>query len=218
MLTIEFDFDRKRRTKILCLGAHSDDIEIGCGGTVLKLINEYNDLEFYWVVFSADQERAKEATESATGFLEDAKSKNIVIKEFRDSFFPYIGGEIKEFFERLKRQFAPDLVFTHYRFDLHQDHRLISELTWNTYRDHLILEYEIPKYDGDMGSPNFFIHLEQEECEKKVELLLRFFKSQISNPWFSKDTFMSLLRLRGNESNSQSKYAEAFYCRKLVHK
>ncbi len=202
--------------RVLCLGAHSDDIEIGCGGTILKLIENYPDIEFYWVVFSANQQRAQEVSESAEIFLRHAKEKSIVIKNFRDGFFPYIGLEIKEYFERLKQEFSPDLILTHYRNDLHQDHRLISELTWNTFRDHLILEYEIPKYDGDLGCPNFFVHLNETTCRRKIKYILDSFKTQTENQWFSEQTFLAILRLRGIESNAPDEYAEAFYCRKMV--
>ena len=200
----------------MCLGAHPDDIEIGCGGTILKLAETFPALEFYWVVFSATPQRAQEATASANMFLEDIQTKKIVIKNFRDGFFPYIGQDIKEYFEQLKQEFSPDLIFTHYRNDLHQDHRLISDLTWNTYRDHLILEYEIPKYDGDLGHPNFFVHLDEALCRKKVQHLFDGFPTQHNNHWFTKETFLSILRLRGVESNASAKYAEAFHCRKLI--
>src|SRR5262249_19828689 len=146
---------------ILCLGAHCDDIEIGCGGTILRLAREYDNLVFTWVVFSSNRERAQEALESANLFLQHTKEQTVSINSFRDGFFPYIGAEIKACFEQLKQEVAPDLIFTHYRHDLHQDHRLISDLTWNTFRGHLILEYEIPKYDGDLGAPNFFVHLDR---------------------------------------------------------
>jgi LmbE family N-acetylglucosaminyl deacetylase len=182
----------------------------------LKLIENYPDIEFYWVVFSANQQRAQEVSESAHIFLRHAKEKNIAIKNFRDGFFPYIGLEIKEYFEQLKQEFSPDLIFTHYRDDLHQDHRLISELTWNTFRDHLILEYEIPKYDGDLGCPNFFVHLSETTCRRKIKHILDSFKTQAENQWFSEQTFLAILRLRGIESNAPDKYAEAFYCRKMV--
>ena len=124
--------------------------------------------------------------------------------------------EIKEYFEQLKQEFSPDLIFTHYRDDLHQDHRLISDLTWNTFRNHLILEYEIPKYDGDLGSPNFFVHLDESICHKKIQYILNSFKTQAEKHWFTEDTFLSVLRLRGIESNAPGKYAEAFFCRKMV--
>lgn len=202
--------------RVLCLGAHCDDIEIGCGGTVLKLIENDRDVVFHWVVFSSDDRRAQEVLESADVFLWRAKDKHIVTKKFRDGFFPYIGAEIKEYFEQLKKESSPDLIFTHHRSDLHQDHRLISELTWNTFRDHLILEYEIPKYDGDLGRPNLFVHLDRSICDRKIQYILKQFKSQHEKQWFSEDTFLSILRLRGIESNAPGKYAEAFYCRKMI--
>jgi LmbE family N-acetylglucosaminyl deacetylase len=213
---LKVNFQENTSCKVLCLGAHCDDIEIGCGGAILKLIGNYPDIEFYWVIFSANQPRAQEVSESAGIFLRHAKEKNIVIKNFRDSFFPYIGLEIKEYFEQLKQEFSPDLIFTHYRNDLHQDHRLISELTWNTFRDHLILEYEIPKYDGDLGCPNFFVHLNEAICRRKIKYILDSFKTQAENQWFSEQTFLAILRLRGIESNAPDGYAEAFYCRKMV--
>jgi LmbE family N-acetylglucosaminyl deacetylase len=203
--------------QVLCLGDHSDDIEIGCGGTIIKLIDTFPNLSFYWVVFGASgEQRKEEAWLSANNFLSPVKHKNILIKEFRDGFFPYIGAEIKEFFEQLKKEVSPGLILTHYRQDLHQDHRLISELTWNTFRDHLILEYEIPKYDGDLGIPNFFIHLNQSICRRKIEHLFEHFGTQTNRAWFTEDTFLSLLRLRGIESNAPDRFAEAFYCRKLI--
>jgi LmbE family N-acetylglucosaminyl deacetylase len=216
MLKANFTQKDKTSCKVLCLGAHCDDVEIGCGGTILKFIKDYPDIEFYWVVFSADQQRAQEASESASTFLRHAKEKTVIIKNFRDGFFPYIGFEIKEYFEQLKQDFSPDLIFTHYRNDLHQDHRLISDLTWNTFRDHLILEYETPKYDGDLGCPNFFVHLDEATYRRKIEYILNSFKTQAENQWFSEETFLAILRLRGIESNAPDKYAEAFYCRKMV--
>ncbi len=202
--------------RILCLGAHSDDLEIGCGGTILKLAEGDTPLDITWVVFSANEERRREANESANVFLSGAKKKEVQVKDFRDGFFPYIGGEIKEHFEALKTRVSPDLIFTHYRHDLHQDHRMISELTWNTFRNHLILEYEIPKYDGDMGSPNTFVELEESTSRSKIDTILAFFQTQEHRHWFSKDLFLSILRLRGMECAAPSGYAEAFYCWKMV--
>jgi len=202
--------------KVLCLGSHCDDIEIGCGGTILKLIETYQNIIIYWVVFSSNPQREKEANVSANKFLANVKDKTILIKNFRDGFFPFIGTEIKEAFEQLKKDINPDLVLTHYRNDAHQDHRLISDLTWNTFRNHLILEYEIPKYDGDLGNPNFFVHLDRAICQKKMNYLLNSFESQKNKHWFTEETFMSILRLRGVEANAPDKYAEAFYCRKIV--
>ncbi|MGH8002496.1 MAG: PIG-L deacetylase family protein [Brasilonema sp.] len=216
MLKLSFDKNHDSVYKILCLGSHCDDIEIGCGGTILKLIEDYSNIIFYWVVFSSNEQRAKEAIKSANNFLKGAKVENIIINNFRNGFFPFIGAEIKEYFEQLKQEISPDLIFTHYRHDLHQDHRLISDLTWNTFRNHLILEYEIPKYDGDLGSPNFFVHLDESTCRKKVHYLLNAFETERQKHWFSEDIFLSIMRLRGVESNSPGKYSEAFYCRKMA--
>jgi LmbE family N-acetylglucosaminyl deacetylase len=205
-----------RPLSVLCLGAHSDDIEIGCGGTVLKLLNDNPGSEVSWVVFSALGLRATEAAQSAHLFLRNAGRQTLLLKEFRDGFFPYVGAEIKLFFEELKRKVSPDLILTHYRGDLHQDHRVISDLTWNTFRDHLIFEYEIPKFDADLGAPNVLVPLDADLCQTKVDYISRCFVSQGSKPWFSEDTFYALLRLRGLEANSPTKYAEGFYSRKLV--
>jgi LmbE family N-acetylglucosaminyl deacetylase len=216
MLKFAFAHSSNSPCKILCLGSHCDDIEIGCGGTILQMAEQLPQAEVYWIVFSSDPVRAREATDSAHCFLERAKAKTILIKDFQTSFFPFTGAAIKEDFEQLKQDFSPDVIFTHYRHDLHQDHQLISQLTWNTFRNHLILEYEIPKYDGDLGSPNVFTHLDEELCRKKLTYLLTNFKSQRHKHWFEDETFWALLRLRGMESNAPSKYAEAFYCRKSV--
>jgi LmbE family N-acetylglucosaminyl deacetylase len=202
--------------QVLCLGAHSDDIEIGCGGTLLKLMDLYPNLTIYWVVLGASGQREQEALASADSFLEGIDRKQVIVKGFRDGFFPYIGMEIKEYFEELKRDVSPDLILTHYRHDRHQDHRLISDLTWNTFRDHLIWEYEIPKYDGDLGSPNVFVHLNEAICRRKIGHLFEHFGTQANKGWFTEDTFLSILRLRGIESNAPERYAEAFYCRKTV--
>jgi LmbE family N-acetylglucosaminyl deacetylase len=215
---LKFNFAEKSDStyKVLCLGAHSDDIEIGCGGTILRLVENYPNIVFYWVVFSSYLQREKEAYHSANKFLEQVQEKNIVIKQFQDGFFPFIGIEIKQSFEQLKQDYHPDLIFTHSRHDLHQDHRLISDFTWNTFRNHLILEYEIPKYDGDLGNPNFFVHLDEETCQDKIKNIIDSFPSQKGKQWFTEETFLSILRLRGIESNAPNKYAEAFYCRKVV--
>ena len=209
-------FNLKIVRRVLCLGAHSDDIEIGCGGTILKLIQDQPELEVLWVVFSAGGTRTREAKLSARTFLKGAAKQKIVVKDFRNGFFPFRGESIKEYFEELKAAFAPDLVFTHYRDDRHQDHRVLSDLAWNTFRDHLILEYEIPKYDGDLGNPNIFVQLAPEVCQRKTEHLCAFFQTQNNKHWFTPDTFLSLMRLRGIECASPTKFAEAFYGRKLV--
>lgn len=201
---------------VLCLGAHSDDIEIGCGGTILRLIDEYPDLEITWIVFGARDIRATEAQMSAEAFLKGVRNKQIIVKAFQDGYFPYVGGEIKDYFEQLKHDMSPELIFTHYRHDLHQDHRLVNELTWNTFRDHLILEYEIPKFDGDFGSPNVFIFLNETISTRKIKYILGNFKSQRDKNWFTEDAFWSVMRLRGIESRARFKYAEGFYGRKLL--
>ena len=202
--------------KVLCLGAHSDDIEIGCGGTVLKLISEQKKVRFHWIVLSANGQRRSEARAGAEAFLAAAEHRTVIVKGFKDGFFPYIGDEIKTYFEELKRKIDPDLIFTHHRLDLHQDHRLVSELTWNTFRDHLILEYEVPKYDADLKAPNVFSYLDQKIRQTKLRLIIKHFQSQADNQWFTEETFRAILRLRGVESNAPTRYAEAFYCRKAV--
>ena len=216
MIKLDFQNNLKQPLKVLCLGAHSDDIEVGCGGTIRKFALERPAARFTWVVFSAQEQRRAEALASAQEILQKHKDSRVILKQFRDGFFPYLGTEIKEYFEQLKQEEAPDLIFTHYRHDLHQDHRLISELTWNTFRDQLILEYEIPKYDGDFGAPNFYVHLDETICRHKVYSLLEQFQSQRNRDWFSEDTFFALLRLRGMEARAPSCYAEAFYCRKAI--
>src|SRR5437899_2560377 len=197
MLSLCFRKQGDAPLRILCLGAHCDDIEIGCGGTILRLLETYKRTAVDWIVFSSDDQRAIEARESANIFLKQAGSKNIAIKNFTNSFFPYTAGEIKRCFEELKRDVSPDLVFTHYRDDLHQDHRVISELTWNSFRDHMILEYEIPKYDGDLASPNSFVHLDQSMARRKITYIMESFRSQRTKQWFDEETFLSILRLRG---------------------
>ena len=205
----------RRPLQVLCLGAHSDDIEIGCGGTILELLESQPSTHVHWVVFSANGPRRREALDSASLFLKGGKSRKITVRSYRDSFFPYEGMRIKREFEQLKKQINPDLIFTHYRHDLHQDHRLLNELTWNTFRHHLILEYEIPKYDGDMGSPNVFSHLKASTGQKKADLLRKAFRTQTSKQWFTGDTFLALMRLRGVEACSSTGFAEAFYGRKI---
>jgi LmbE family N-acetylglucosaminyl deacetylase len=215
MMGLRFPKTASEPVRILCLGAHSDDIEIGCGGTLLQLKRMYKNLVFHWTVFSASGVRGKEASRGAELFAE-GNEKHTVLKEFRDGFLPYTGGAVKEVFEELKGRINPDIIFTHWQGDAHQDHRLVSELTWNTFRDHLILEYEIPKYDGDMGRPNLFVPLDAPLQEYKVNYLFEAFESQHSKPWFDRETFFGLMRLRGMESNSASGYAEAFYARKVI--
>ncbi len=206
---------RTGHLNILCLGAHSDDIEIGCGGTLLELQQSGIALTFYWVVFSAAGRRGEEARKSAELFTAGCKTE-MFVKEFRDGFLPFNAIEVKEFFEELKGGIDPDLIFTHWQGDAHQDHRLVSELTWNTFRNHLILEYEIPKYDGDIGRPNTFMPLSEASFQGKVDHVLAVFGSQRTKPWFAPETFLGLMRIRGMECNSPSGHAEAFYSRKMI--
>jgi LmbE family N-acetylglucosaminyl deacetylase len=173
-------------------------------------------LRVTWVVLAAAGVREREAVASAAAFLKDVEQTTVVLKSFRDGFFPWAGAEVKEVFEGLKGEVDPDLVIAPRRADAHQDHRLVAELTWNTFRDHLVLEYEIPKYDGDLGNPNLFVPLPAETCQRKVELLLEQFPSQRDHRWFTADTFWAMLRLRGVESNAPSGFAEAFHCRKAT--
>ena len=199
---------------ILCLGAHCDDIEIGAGGTLLKIFEEYEFAKVSWVVFASTEIRKQEAINSAEKFLMNVADKTISVHTCRDGFLPYQASEIKELFEELKKEVIPDLIFTHYRNDRHQDHRLISDLTWNTWRNNLILEYEIPKYDGDLGIPNFYVPLDEKYISKRNDILLETFVSQRSKHWFDHATFNALSRIRGMESASV--FAEAFYARKIL--
>jgi len=202
-------------SRILCLGAHCDDIEIGCGGTVLKLLEQNPDAHVDWIVFSSDAEREAEARAGAAAILGEADA-TVVVKDFRQRFFPYTADEIKDFFDELGAGPRPDVVFTHFGDDRHQDHVLLSQLAYNTWRDHLILEYEIPKWDGDLGRPSVYVRLDPSHAERKVETIWNTFVSQRDKHWFTRETFTSLMRLRGIECKAPSGYAEAFYCRKLV--
>ncbi len=200
--------------RLLCLGAHPDDIEIGCGGSILRLVAEHPGMSVRWVVFSGSERRRAEAEAAARFFLAGVADAEIRVLDFRDGFFPSQHAAIKETFERLKQAWQPSLVLTHYREDLHQDHRLIAELTHNTFRDHLVWEYEIAKYDGDLGNPNLFLPLSEDVARRKAALLMQHFASQRSRQWFTPDTFFAMMRLRGIGCNSESGLAEAFYCRK----
>ena len=200
--------------RVLAVGCHADDVEIGCGGTLLALTREHPEIEVTWVVLGADGDRAAEARTSAEGFLAHAVRTEIVLHGFRDAYMPYYGESVKDACAELKRV-DPDLVFTHTRADLHQDHRLASELTWNTFRDHLVLEYEIPKVDGDLGTPNLFVPVSKELAEEKVERLVDAFATQRDKHWFDADVFLGLMRIRGMECRSPSGYAEAFFARKI---
>jgi LmbE family N-acetylglucosaminyl deacetylase len=215
MLTFHFSATGPTLGRLLVVGAHSDDIEIGCGGTLLRLVDEYPELEVYWLVLSGHGVRLEEARSSAVAMLKGV-THHVAVQSFTDGLLPYEGAAVKQRFEALKAEFQPDLILTHYGRDAHQDHRLVSELTWNTFRDHLILEFEIPKYDGDLGTPNLFVRLEERYAQAKVAHLAEHFKSQAGRRWFTPEVFLGLMRLRGMECNAESNYAEAFYCRKAV--
>jgi LmbE family N-acetylglucosaminyl deacetylase len=202
--------------RVLVIGCHADDIEIGCGGTLLTLTRANPDCEIDWVVLAAPGVRDGEARASAEAFLAAASVARIEVHGFRDGFLPYSGREVKELFEDMKGRVDPQVVFTHARHDLHQDHRLACELTWNTFRNNLILEYEIPKVDGDLGSPNVFVPLTEAIVGEKLTLLERHFPSQAMKHWFDRDTFAGLMRLRGMEAIAPERFAEGFTCRKLV--
>lgn len=202
---------------ILCIGAHADDIEIGCGGTILKLLQSDPELDIRWVVLSGDGIRAAEARASAAQFLGDGSERRLEIATFPDASFPY--GEaaaLKSFFRELSVSCSPDVIFTHCRQDMHQDHRFVAELTWQHFRDHMILEYEIPKYEGDLSRPSVFVPLPRDMANAKIDIIVSAFASQHDKPWFDAETLRSLLRLRSVECRSPTGFAEAFHCAKLV--
>lgn len=212
---LNFSLDTGRAPRVLFIGAHCDDIEIGCGGTVMQLMRRRPDAEVLWVVLSSNEERAREARRSAVKMLAGVRRKRVEIRDFRESYFPAQMAEIKDYFGAVRRMLDPDIVFAHYRDDLHQDHRVVGELVWNTFRNHPILEYEIPKYDGGMGAPMVFQELALRTVERKIRLLMQAFPSQASKAWFTPDTFRGIMRIRGIECNAPEGFAEAFYARKV---
>lgn len=216
MLRVVFSPEQCGPFRLLCLGAHADDIEIGCGGTILRLATETPDLIVRWIVFSGLGPRAAEARNSAAAFLENISEKQIEVLGFRDGYFPFHGVEIKDRFEAVKHDFEPSLILTHWQGDAHQDHRLLAELTHNTFRNHLVLEYEIPKYDGDLGNPAFFVPLTRAQFRRKIDIIDQHFASQRGRSWFSDETFFAVSRLRGIGCNAPEGLAEAFYARKIV--
>lgn len=211
-----FSPNLKHLRRILCLGCHADDIEIGCGGTMLRLLQEHPGIEVCWVVLSGEPERATEARRSADAWLANAGKREVICGDFRDRYFPAQWAQVKDFIHGIAAKFAPDLVLTQRRDDAHQDHRVVGEITWHSFRNHWIWEYEIPKYEGDLGQPNVYVALDESICRRKVELLREAFPSQQDKPWFTPDTFWSLLRVRGLECNSPSRFAEGFYARKTL--
>jgi LmbE family N-acetylglucosaminyl deacetylase len=208
-----FKLDNKKPLNLLCLGAHCDDIEIGAGGTILKLSSRNHISSVNWIVFASNEARKREAERSAALFLSNVQSKKVTINSWRDGFLPFSAWEIKDYFESLKQEISPDMILTHYRDDRHQDHRIINELTWNTWRNHLILEYEIPKYDGDLGVPNLYFSLDDQCLAKRNNIIIDSYESQKGKHWFDEKTFTALPRLRGMEAGTL--FAEAFYARKI---
>jgi len=214
MLTLAPDLSKLPINTVLCLGAHSDDIEIGAGGTIMRLLQQSKP-DFHWVVLSSTETRAAEARRSAELFL-GAAAAQVEVLTFKERFFPYAGADIKEYFDRLGRSISPDVIFTHKLEDRHQDHRLVAELTWNTFRDHLIIEYEVPKYEGDLGHPNLFVHLDRDTVNRKLSCIVESFPTQQEKYWFSREVLESVMRLRGVESHAPEGFAEGFLCRKIV--
>jgi len=217
MLSLRFDTAAlPERPSVLALGAHSDDIEIGCGGTLLRLAELRPELQVTWAVLSATGERADEARAGAEAFAGSVSSLNVIVEDFRDKYLAHEGEQLRDFFEQLRSEVNPDIILTHRRGDSHQDHRFVCELTWNTFRNNLILEYEIPKYDGDLLSPNLFVPITEEVAQRKVDAIMSTFVTQRTRHWFTEDLFMAMMRLRGMEANSPTRFAEAFTCRKAV--
>jgi LmbE family N-acetylglucosaminyl deacetylase len=204
----------KQVKRLLCIGAHSDDIEIGAGATVQRVLRENPDVEVTWCVLSGNEARQQEAARGAEFLLGPRVARTVVLKDFTDSYFPDQRAKIKEFFEHQLKSRDPDLVLTHFNADAHQDHRVVSELTWNTFRAHQIWEYEIPKWDGDLMRPNLYVPVEQEDLTNKIAVLRDVFSTQRNKHWFDEETFRGLMRIRGLESNVR--YAEAFNARKFV--
>lgn len=215
MLPLRLGRNDSAPLRILCLGAHSDDIEIGCGGTLMELAGGSRELRVEWIVFSAGAEREREARASASALLVDAASLELNVQDFRDGFFPDQWAALKETLEAVEAGSSPDVIFTHHRRDGHQDHRVVSELTWNTFRNHLILEYEVPKYDGDLGQPNVYVPLSRDVARRKATHLVESFPSQRERAWFDDATFLALSRLRGLECAAADGHAEGFHGPKL---
>ncbi len=218
MISLSLKGENRAAPRFMFIGAHSDDIEIGCGGTILNIQRDYPGASFAWVVLSGNKKRRREAEEGAARFLSEATDKTIRLGSFTDGFFPSEKAAIKGFFESELKSINPDIIFTHTRDDLHQDHQVVNQLTWNTFRDQLILEYEIPKYDGDMGNPNTFVPLSEEDLDMKTKILMDVFSSQAERHWFRASLFKGLAAVRGMQCASTSGFAEAFFSRKAVLK
>lgn len=205
-----------RGPRILVVGAHADDAEIGAGGTIGRLVSERPDAAFTWVVLAAaDPLRAAEARASADRLLAGAANRSVDVRDLRDGFLPFLGVAPKEAMMDHTSS-DPDLILAPRRDDAHQDHRLVSELVQQVFRRGTILEYEVPKWDGDLGPANLYVRLSAAEAAAKVTHLLASFPSQTDRGWFSGDTFRAILRLRGIECRAPDGNAEAFNCGKLI--
>jgi len=218
MIKLQLPVHKDKGLEILCLGAHCDDIEIGCGGSILMLLQQYKINKLSWVVFCSNEERKKEAETSAGKFLDGVENVNIKILSYRDGFLPDAWRKVKEEFELIKREVNPDLTFTHRLEDRHQDHRIVSDLTWNTFRNHMMLEYEIPKYDGDLTTPNLYVEVDRVTANQKNRIILESFQSQQNKHWLDDELLNGLMRVRGVESVSETGFAEGFHVRKMVLK
>jgi LmbE family N-acetylglucosaminyl deacetylase len=211
-----FDPHERRSQRVLCIGAHCDDIEIGCGGTLVALQQQARAPVFDWVVLSGTDARRRETERAMQKLVRPRSRGDLLFQDFPDGRFPSAYGEIKRFCESLKRRPAPDVILCHERDDRHQDHRIVNEMVWNTFRDHLVLEYEIPKWDGGLSQPNLYVPIRASDARTKIEALLKSYASQAGRDWFTPDTFLALLRMRGLECRSPSGLAEAFHARKLL--
>jgi len=216
MLALDFSSRRSKVFDVLCIGAHCDDIEIGCGGTILSLQRRYRNCRVHWLVLTSGTARRGEAQRSANAFVAEWARGEVRICDLPDGLLPSHFSDVKAEFESVKRQIEPSLILTHHGADLHQDHRLLSHVTWQTFRDHAIWEYEIPKYDGDLVTPNMYVPLAAATAARKTRLIMKFFASQLGKSWFKAENLDALMRLRGLESRAASGLAEAFHCRKLV--
>jgi LmbE family N-acetylglucosaminyl deacetylase len=216
MLALTLAPPSARQLDILCIGAHCDDIEIGCGGTILSLQRQYPRCKIHWLVLTSVPTRRQEAMTAVRKFIRPSARGEVRIGTLPDGYLPAHFSEVKTQFEDLKRAIHPDLILTHHELDRHQDHSLISQITWQTFRDHMIWEYEIPKYDGDLLTPNMYVPLVSAVAARKVAMIVRTFSSQETKSWFSAENLLAAMRIRGLESRSPSGFAEAFHCRKLV--
>ena len=213
MFALDPALGRDEPLRVVCLGAHADDIEIGAGGTILRLLDERPNTHVTHVVFSADAIRADEARAAARQLLAAAEA-DIHVLGHRDGFFPFEAADIKGFAQAALEGVRPHLVLTHRRDDAHQDHRVIADLAWQTFRGATIAAYEIPKWDGDLDRPNAYVALDDATITRKLALLADHFPTQQAKGWYDDETFRGLARVRGVEAGVR--YAEAFHCTKLV--